>query len=54
MSKADEMFEKLGYIEKFKNYCNDYNKLCFVDFVMGLSKTLALFVNWLFFILSIL
>lgn len=23
MSKADEMFEKLGYIEKFKNYCED-------------------------------
>lgn len=23
MSKADEMFEELGYIEKFKNHCED-------------------------------
>ena len=23
MSKADEMFKRLGYIEKFKNHCED-------------------------------
>lgn len=23
MSKADEMFEELGYVEKFKNHCED-------------------------------
>lgn len=23
MSKADEMFKELGYIEKFKNHCED-------------------------------